>query len=171
MRATSSGQDIIAAGSLDLKTVQRITQASSNALYAVAWLLVLPGSGHADGSPVQRQGTAVHRAAVPVAQSVGEFAGPDYGFFSVSSAGVLAYDTTSGTATTQLTWFNRSGKKLGTIGQPDLYATPAISPDGTRLGVTVGENGKGDIWIYDLKRGSASRLTFDPANDVNAVWS
>lgn len=68
-------------------------------------------------------------------------------------------------AGSQLTWFNRSGKNLSTIGQPDIYATPALSPDGTRLGVTVGENGKGEIWVYDLKRGSASRLTFDPVNE------
>ena len=171
MRAPASGQDIIAAGSLDAKTVQRITQASSNALYALPGYLFYLDRGTLMAHPFNAKSLRFTASAVPVAQSVGEFAGPDYGFFSVSSAGVLAYDTTSGAAASQLTWFNRSGKRLGAIGQPDLYATPAISPDGTRLAVTVGENGKGDIWIYDLKRGSASRLTFDPANDVNAVWS
>ena len=33
------------------------------------------------------------------------------------------------------------------------------------------EHGKADIWVYDLKRGTASRLTFNPAYDVNPIWS
>jgi serine/threonine protein kinase/Tol biopolymer transport system component len=171
MRATVSDQALIAAGSLDSKTVQRIAQASTNALYAPPGYLFYLDRGTLMARPFNAKALRFTAPAVPVAQSVGHFAGPDYGFFSVSRAGVLAYDTISGAATSQLTWFNRSGKKLGTIGQPDIYATPALSPDGTRLAVTVGENGRGDIWIFDLKRGSASRLTFDPANEVNPVWS
>ena len=171
IRATVSGQVLIAAGSLDSKTAQRIAQASTNALYASPGYLFYLDRGTLTARPFNAKTLRFAGPGVPVARNVGEFAGPDYGFFSVSSAGVLAYDSASGTATSQLTWFSRSGKKLGTIGQPDIYATPAISTDGTRLAITVGENGKGDIWVYDLKRGSASRLTFDPANEVNSVWS
>jgi hypothetical protein len=36
--------------------------------------------------------------------------------FSVSDTGNLAYQ--SGSFNTQLTWFDRTGKKLGTVGEP-----------------------------------------------------
>jgi Tol biopolymer transport system component len=35
----------------------------------------------------------------------------------------------------------------------------------------VGQFGEGDIWVYDLKRGTASRLNSHPADDLNPVWS
>ena len=35
----------------------------------------------------------------------------------------------------------------------------------------MGSFGKRDIWVYDLKRGTASRLTFGPADDTNTTWS
>ena len=28
-----------------------------------------------------------------------------------------------------------------------------------------------DIWVTDLQRGSATRVTDDPANDLGALWS
>jgi Tol biopolymer transport system component len=28
-----------------------------------------------------------------------------------------------------------------------------------------------DLWVFDLKRGTGSRLTFDPADDLNPVWT
>jgi Tol biopolymer transport system component len=28
-----------------------------------------------------------------------------------------------------------------------------------------------DIWLFDLARGGKSRFTFDPADDINSVWS
>jgi dipeptidyl aminopeptidase/acylaminoacyl peptidase len=94
-----------------------------------------------------------------------------YGRFAVSQTGVLAYRTGASVPTSQMVWLSRKGQKLGTIGQPDTYEDPVLSPDGTQLAVEVGEPGKRDIWVYDLKRGTASRLTFNPADDVNPVWS
>ena len=28
-----------------------------------------------------------------------------------------------------------------------------------------------DVWIYDFKRGTSSRLTFDPNGDGTPIWS
>ena len=111
--------------------------------------------------------------AVPVAQNIGSRSGA-YGYYSVSPAGVLVYTAESTSIENtpgQLTWYSRSGEKLGTVGQPEIVSTPALSPDGTRLAVTVGQPQKEDIWVFDLKRGTASRLTFDSARNSNPVWS
>jgi serine/threonine-protein kinase len=47
----------------------------------------------------------------------------------------------------------------------------ALSPDGGQLAVTVLEDGNYDIWVKQLPRGPASRLTFDPGQDVRPRWS
>jgi Tol biopolymer transport system component len=56
---------------------------------------------------------------------------------------------------------------------PQLYSSVRLSPDGTRLAVEVapaaGE--AADVWIYDLTRGTSSRLTFEPADDYNPIWT
>jgi len=33
------------------------------------------------------------------------------------------------------------------------------------------QTGTRDLWVFDLKRGGSSRLTFDPADDLNPVWT
>jgi eukaryotic-like serine/threonine-protein kinase len=90
---------------------------------------------------------------------------------TVSANGVLAY-TGGITAPMQLTWFDRQGKTLGTLGEPGVSAGwPAISPDGSAV-VTPREEGGGlDLWLYNLARGTRSRLTFDGKTNGAPVWS
>ena len=91
--------------------------------------------------------------------------------FSVSDNGVLAYQT--GSIQSQLVWFDRSGKKLQTVGDPDTYASVALSPDGRRaaVGMLDADGRNSDMWLLDLLRGSKSRLTFDPKSDGSPIWS
>jgi Tol biopolymer transport system component len=92
--------------------------------------------------------------------------------FSVSSNGALAFVDQS-IANTQLTWFDRGGHPLGTIGTPDVYdfETPQLSPDGHRVAVSRGPLSSEDIWLLDAVDGTSSRLTFDPAADETPLWS
>jgi Tol biopolymer transport system component len=108
--------------------------------------------------------------AVPIAEQV-EVAGNNRAGFSVSENGFLI--TRFGTFNTQLTWFERSGKQLEAVGPPDVYRNPALSPDGRRVMVERPDpqSGKSDLWLRDLARGTISRFTFDPADDVSPAWS
>jgi Tol biopolymer transport system component len=45
---------------------------------------------------------------------------------------------------------------------------PRLSPDGQKVAVTV-QDPRSDIWVYDLQRGSSTRLTFDGDNE-RSVW-
>ena len=46
-----------------------------------------------------------------------------------------------------------------------------LSPDETRLAATRFIEGNGDIWLTDLERDIATRLTFDDEVDILPVWS
>src|SRR5206468_12063754 len=80
---------------------------------------------------------------------------------------------TGGSARTQLTWVDRSGRPLGAVGPPGAYRNPALSPDGTRVAVEVtdSQSRTQDIWLIELARGVASRFTFDAHNDIYPAWS
>jgi serine/threonine protein kinase len=102
-----------------------------------------------------------------VAEQVGTFR--DYGFFSASASGALAYRTAAG-ETSQLTWLDPQGKALDTAGEPGNYYTVALSPDGTRAAVTRFDQNS-VLWLVDLSRRTSTRFTFDSPYSGYAVWS
>ncbi len=54
----------------------------------------------------------------------------------------------------QLTWLDREGNKLETVGEPaQIFPENSLSPDNKRAVATVrSENGRDNLWIYDLAR-------------------
>ena len=93
--------------------------------------------------------------------------------FSVSANGVLSYRQGHGRSTRQITWLDRQGRKLGTVGDAGTYGGAKLSPDGERLAfhATDQQTGNQDIWVRELRRGVATRLTFHEADDRFPVWS
>ncbi len=89
-----------------------------------------------------------------------------------ASANVLVYSTGK-FRRNQLTWFNRAGRQLGTVGDPDVHYDPAISVDGTMLAVERRDRDHDgtDIWTVDLARGASSRLTSTGGYESTAAWS
>jgi Tol biopolymer transport system component len=72
----------------------------------------------------------------------------------------------------QLTWFNRLGKILGTVGEPGIIPLPALSPDDTTVAIPrPNETGGTDLWLYNLARGTRSRFTFNEKENYCPVWS
>jgi serine/threonine protein kinase/Tol biopolymer transport system component len=93
--------------------------------------------------------------------------------FSISDTGSIAYwSGAAGQAKTQLTWFDRAGRRSGIIGEPGYYAGFMPSPDGTysaleRLDVATKSV---DIWLLDMAGGNPSRLTFVNYAAGNPLW-
>lgn len=112
--------------------------------------------------------------AFPVAEQVRLLDSPAAGFaaFSASANGVLAYRTFV-QPNTELVWFDRRGRRVGTVGEPGNYSVPALSPDEKRLAVTRvdAQIGTRDLWLFDLARRNPTRFTFDPAEESNPTWS
>jgi serine/threonine-protein kinase len=92
--------------------------------------------------------------------------------YAVSDSGTLVYvpgaTDTAGPQRT-LAWVDRNGKEQPLAAPPNAYGAPRISPDGTRVALTVGA-GEPDIWIWDLVRKTMTRLTFDKQNSYS-LWT
>ena len=99
--------------------------------------------------------------------------------FSVSRDGSLLYIAgdaqvaTPGIPTTYqagaraLVWVDREGTETQIPGATSgEYRNPSVSPDG--LHVTFDDGA--DIWTLDLMRGTATKITTDPAVDSHPIW-
>jgi Tol biopolymer transport system component len=119
--------------------------------------------------PVARQ---VNGEAFPVAERVSQ-EGSRYVGASVSENGTLVYGGDDSLAVTQPTWRDRTGRALGSVGEPAPYLNLALSPDERRVAVTVGTVSLQnlDIWIIDIARNGRSRLTGEPGVHGTPVWS
>ncbi len=86
---------------------------------------------------------------------------------------VLVHGAGDAPLTAQLTWYDRNGRSMESIGEVGLYTQMSLSPKDDfvvvqRLDAAVGSD---DLWIVDLTReGVQSRLTSHPAFDTNPVW-
>ncbi len=89
---------------------------------------------------------------------------------AVSATGLVAYR--AGRASRrQLTWVDRTGTVLGTLGAPDEHSlfSPRVAPDGRRVAVSRTVQGNTDLWLLDGAR--TSRVTFDAGSDRLPIWS
>ncbi len=91
----------------------------------------------------------------------------------VSASGTLAYIPGMGTSASgrTLVWVDREGKEEPLGAPPSNCAYPKISPDGTRVALTISTEGNQDIWIWDLIRKTMTRLTFDKAAELQSIWT
>jgi Tol biopolymer transport system component len=92
--------------------------------------------------------------------------------FSVSSGGALAYATAPAVENSQLTWVDRQGKVMSSVGPPGADAAVSLSPNGKRAVVRDADyNVPGDLWTIDVSDGRRTRLTFHRNNYSPGVWS
>ena len=99
-------------------------------------------SGKATGEPIA------------LADGVGFGEASRLGAVSASNDGTLLYGE-GAIRPVQLTWFDREGKQVGTVGQPDEYSGLRISPDGKHVAFARGA----DVWQMEFARGIATRVT------------
>ena len=110
--------------------------------------------------------------AVPVLEDVANERLIGTGQFDVSRTGTLVYRRTDGGSSVLSTveWVYPSGKKEPLRAKPGVYQSPSLSPDGTRIALSVYEGENQDLWVYDSQRDSMTRLTFGGVNN-KAIWS
>ncbi len=89
--------------------------------------------------------------------------------YTVSHDGTLIYLAGAFEGESKLVWLDRDNNLIDLQFAIDTYGGFKISPDGSRLAIQV-ENANENIWIFDLLRGSRSKLTLE-GNNRRPVWS
>jgi Tol biopolymer transport system component len=167
---------VLYVGSLDAASPTLVMTGALRAQYAAGRLLFVK-----DGTLLSRAFDArslrMSGDPVPIAQQVASNAFNARTAFAVSD-GVLAYRNGGSvggrTGLFVLAWFDRSGKRLESVGTAADYWAIGLSPDGKTAAANIGVPGtNSDLWTLDLTRGAiASRLTFTPEQvGAGVAWS
>ncbi len=95
--------------------------------------------------------------------------------YSIAGDGSLVFRAGVEPAGRTLVWVDRDGQEEPLAAAPRNYFDPRISPDGTRVALTVLDGSevreRQSIWIWDLTRETLTRLTSDEGMDVKPVWT
>jgi serine/threonine-protein kinase len=84
----------------------------------------------------------------------------------------LVYQPGFGTSGVPIHWMDREGKATPLRSAPANWTALQFAPDGNRLALQVNVVGSGaDIWLYEWERDAFTRLTSDPGNHANPVWT
>jgi serine/threonine protein kinase/Tol biopolymer transport system component len=147
-----------------------LLQADSSATYAFNRLLFTrdPMLMAVPFDPDRRQ---LAGEAVPLIARVST-EGSRYVSASVSANGTLVYSS-GGSMNTELTWFDRAGKILGTLGDGWLNVNLSLSPDERHVALALrsGRADNIDIWTIDVARNLRNRVTSDARPEGWPVWS
>jgi serine/threonine protein kinase len=161
----------IRVGSLDSTDSEILFGAVSRILYAEPGYLVYVNQGALVARAFDTSTRKVAGEPFTLVPNVAEIGGNHEYDFSLSNNGVLAYQ--SGTSKSQLTWFDRDGKKVDVVGEPGSYASVVLSNDGRRAAASLmdADSRVADIWMVDLSRKSLYKLTFEQSSEGDPVWS
>jgi eukaryotic-like serine/threonine-protein kinase len=166
-------------GSLAGDKPKLLIRGSSNAIYSPPGYLLFIQQAHLMESGVlmaqqfDAKSLQLMGEAKPIATDALNVSATNLGEFSVSQTGVLTYAQGSSAAgLRELVWYDRNGKQVGTASPPGGYFTLDLSPDGKQVALTEQppDQPDVDVWVYDLARGTNTRLTFGTV-DVQPAWS
>jgi serine/threonine-protein kinase len=109
---------------------------------------------------------------VPVFEGVRSSSGEGTADYSISNDGTLIYAPggITGGQENVLVWVDRKGATQQVTEIKRDFEDPRLSPDGTRLSVTVRERGQRNVWIYEISRGILAPFTLEGFNS-QAIWT
>ena len=109
-------------------------------------------------------------APVPLVEGIEHF-GRGLAQFAHADDGTLVYEPHRGDLSPTLVWVDREGNEESVAAPSGPYASVQLSSDGRRVVTEWADPENTDVWIYDLERGTATRLTFDSAADWDPIWT
>jgi len=172
IRTMEAQRDGIYVGDLESKNKVRLFAAQSNAVYTPPGLILFARDGTLLAQPTDSAGLRITGTPVPVVEHVTSDSVGFSGKFTASQTGMLAfYSGGSLVGASYLTWYDRSGKVLGTVGPPSMRLSPAISPRGDFVAEDrINSANRMDLWLHSMDGKTDSRLSFDQLSNF-PVWS
>jgi serine/threonine protein kinase len=168
-------KNMINVGSLDSPEKRVVVNASTNAMYADPGYLIYWRDNALVAQRFDIRTYSLSGEPHTVSDAVQYYPQTNFAVFTVGGNTLVAQSGAANGANSksQLLWFDRHGKQIGSVGLPAQVANPKLSPDGLRVAVdqTDVDGRHVNVWIHDLNRDSAARLGFGPWLEQVIVWS
>ncbi|MCM2270700.1 MAG: protein kinase, partial [Thermoanaerobaculia bacterium] len=166
--------DASAIEALDLATGERtrLVATNSSPLYATSGHLLYWREGTLFAHRFDADRLALLGEPAAIAAGVG-YDQNEQVLATVAGGGTLVYQASSRGLLSNLGWLDRRGIDTDPIRDREQFTDFALSHDGRRLAYAMNREGQGstDLWIHDLERGVAQRLTFEEGSEFGPVWS
>ena len=168
--ASSASMTNLNIASLDSKESQVVTPLHSRVEYLAPGYLIYARESALFAQPFDERKARLHGEPRMIAANVHYFFGPSHATFSASQTGVLAYETAAHPL--EIIWFDRQGKRVGKLGEPQVVKGLRISPDGKSVAADIEDRrtGTSDVWVTELASSVSTRLHSDPVDEIMPVW-
>lgn len=150
--------------------LKMVIQNSTDGRYLASGYLVYYQRGTLFAAPMDAGRLELTGPAVPLVDRVSTF---KWGRaeFDISASGTMVYRGDTPGTNSVASWIYSSGKIEPALSKPGTYASPRLSPDATQLALSVTQDSKQNLWVYDLRRETFNRLTFDAGPDWLPTWT
>ena len=158
---------------VDIETGARkiLLKGGCSARYIPAGFLIYWRSGSLFAVPFDPGKLEVTGSPIPVLENVNGDPTTGMAAYAVAQNGTLAYiPGKPGVTNLFMVKADLHGVMTPFPVPSQSYMEPRVSPDGGRIAVTIQSGKNSDIWIYDIKRNTLSKLTFGGENRTPA-WS
>jgi Tol biopolymer transport system component len=165
-RQSSGAPGIVYVGSLESSEIHQVLSVNSRAEYADGHLFFgRNGELFAQAFNPNRFEIAGEpfRIAARLGSSLSAGSGSNFSFSA--SGGSVAFWSGAPWPVTRLTWYDRSGRRLGPIGDPGVYGGFDLSPNGEQAAVEKWnvQTYLSEVWLIELANGIATRFASNPA--------
>jgi Tol biopolymer transport system component len=152
-------------GSLRSEQTQALAPSDSRGVYASGFILYVR-QGTLLAQPFDAGKRTTSGEPIRLLDDIEFFSPTGKASFSTSQTGLLISRRRE--PASQLRWFDRDGRQTGTILDAANYAEAALSGDDRRLALEINDPrlSTSDIWIAELDRNVASRLTSSPRSEM-----
>jgi len=156
---------------LSTGTRVRLLKAASMPVYVPTGHLLFARGGSLYAVRFDPDTLAVHEPAQLVQQGVAGDPTTGAAHYSVAADGTLAYASSETSSTDRrLVWADRRGNLEQLPLPAGAYGDPQLSPDGSRLALTLETGSARDVWLYTFATRTFTRFTFGGRNWTPA-WS
>ena len=160
-------------GAIDTAGTTTLMQVESAAAYA-AGHVVFNRDGTLMAQPFDPSARTLRGEPFAVVDGVSA-EGSRYASFSLSENGTLVYARGGPPPSGQLTWLDRSGRPVRTVGEPAAYGSIALSRDDKSVATTFrlssAADVSGNVHVIDAHSGERKRVTFERVQDYSPIWS
>ncbi|MEO7521577.1 MAG: protein kinase [Gemmatimonas sp.] len=92
--------------------------------------------------------------------------------FAVSETGTIVFAVDDASARRELMWVSRTGARTPLDSTwKGAFAAPSLSPDGSRVAVTMRVGASSDVWVKRVAGGDATKLTFQSKSNEEPTWT
>jgi eukaryotic-like serine/threonine-protein kinase len=157
--------------SIDSGDTKTLVKSATSAVYVPPGLLLYRRDKSIVAQRLNAETGELSQDPWVVAPRVGIGAISRQALFSAAGTGVLVLREAD--TDWQLVWFDRMGRRLGTLGSRGQYNNVCLSSDGKRVISDRPDidTGNVDVWSLDVHTAQQTRLTFEPALDMSPVCS